>query len=123
VKVDLRVPGREIVASADHGEDVYVALRDAFDAAKRQLEETVRVRRGDVKAHDVPQHGEIVRLFAEDGVGFLRAPDGRELYFGRDNVAHPAFDELQVGTQVQFVEDMGAEGPQAKRVTAGKHNY
>jgi ribosomal subunit interface protein len=40
VKVDLRVPGREIVASRDHHEDVYVALRDAFDSARRQLDET-----------------------------------------------------------------------------------
>ena len=38
-KVDLRIPGREIVASHDHHEDVYVALRDAFDSARRQLEE------------------------------------------------------------------------------------
>ncbi len=38
VRIDLRVPGREIVASRDHDEDVYVALREAFDAARRQLE-------------------------------------------------------------------------------------
>ncbi len=38
VRVDLRIPGREIVASRDHHEDVYVALRDAFDSARRQLE-------------------------------------------------------------------------------------
>ena len=38
-KVDLRIPGREIVASHDHHEDVYVALRDAFDSARRQLEQ------------------------------------------------------------------------------------
>lgn len=41
VKVDLRIPGREIVASHDHHEDVYVALREAFDSARRQLEELV----------------------------------------------------------------------------------
>lgn len=39
VKIDLRVPGREIVATHDHDEDVFVALRDAFDSARRQLEE------------------------------------------------------------------------------------
>lgn len=38
VHVDLRVPGREIVASRDHHEDVYVALREAFESARRQLE-------------------------------------------------------------------------------------
>lgn len=39
VKVDVRVPGREIVATHDHDEDVYIALREAFDAARRQLDE------------------------------------------------------------------------------------
>ena len=45
VIVDVRVPGREIVANRAHHEDVYVALRDAFDAAKRQLDESVRPKR------------------------------------------------------------------------------
>ena len=51
VSIDMRVPGREIVASHDHDEDVYVALREAFHSARRQLEDTVRVMRGDVKVH------------------------------------------------------------------------
>ncbi|MBI4293070.1 MAG: ribosome-associated translation inhibitor RaiA [Betaproteobacteria bacterium] len=49
VNVDVRVPGREVVANRAHAEDVYVALRDAFDAAKRQLEEIARPKRGDGK--------------------------------------------------------------------------
>ena len=55
VKIELRVPGREIVATHDHDEDVYVALRDAFDSARRQLEETAREQRGEVKAHEPPR--------------------------------------------------------------------
>lgn len=46
VSVDVHVPGREIVANRTHHEDPYVALRDAFDAAKRQLDELVRPKRG-----------------------------------------------------------------------------
>ena len=38
VSLDVRVPGREIAVNNARDEDVYVALRDAFDAAKRQLE-------------------------------------------------------------------------------------
>lgn len=53
VRIDLRVPGHEIAVTREHDEDVYVALRDAFDAAKRQLEDAVREMRGDVKAHNV----------------------------------------------------------------------
>ncbi len=122
VRVDLRVPGKEIVANRDHHEDVYVALRDAFDAVKRQLEEVAREMRGDVKAHAVPQHGKVARLFADEGCGFIETADGRELYFSRENVVHPTFDQLTPGAEVQFIEEMAAEGPQAKRISVGKHH-
>jgi ribosomal subunit interface protein len=46
VIVDVRVPGREFVANHDHDEDVYVALREAFSAIRRQIDEHVRARRG-----------------------------------------------------------------------------
>jgi len=42
VRIDLGVPGSEIVVDRQQNEDVYVALRDAFDAAKRQLENYAR---------------------------------------------------------------------------------
>lgn len=56
VRVDLAVPNKHIIVSRDHHdkqahEDLYVALRDAFDATKRQLEEYVRINRGEVKNH------------------------------------------------------------------------
>jgi ribosome-associated translation inhibitor RaiA len=51
VKVDLKVPGGEIAVTHEHDEDVLVAVRDAFDAARRKLEDYVRVQRGDVKSH------------------------------------------------------------------------
>jgi cold shock CspA family protein len=121
VRIDLRVPGDEIVVNLDHAEDVHVAVRDAFDSARRQLEETIRERRGDVKEHAAPQHGTVARLFAADGCGFIRADDGHELYFSRENVVSPSFERLAPGTAVQFIEELAAEGPQAKRVSAGKH--
>ncbi len=52
VRIDIGVAGGEIVVNRDHAEDVYVALRDAFDAAKRQLEDYARKLRGDVKKHE-----------------------------------------------------------------------
>lgn len=51
VRIDLTVPGSEIVINRDQSEDIYVALRDAFDAAKRKLEDYGRRQRGDVKTH------------------------------------------------------------------------
>lgn len=56
VRIEIGVPGRELVATRDHDEDVYIALRDAFDAIKRQLEDYARQLRGDVKAHQ-PKRG------------------------------------------------------------------
>ncbi|MHB1332818.1 MAG: HPF/RaiA family ribosome-associated protein [Sulfuriferula sp.] len=52
VRIDLTVPGSEIVINRDQSEDVYVALRDAFDAANRKLEDYGRRQRGDVKTHE-----------------------------------------------------------------------
>ena len=47
----LHVPGDMIVVNREADEDVYVALRDAFDAAGRQIEDSIRRMRGDVKHH------------------------------------------------------------------------
>ena len=116
----MRVPGKEIVANRDHQKDVYVALRDAFASATRQIEEVAREMRSDVKAHSPVEHGKVARLMFEEGYGFIETPDGRELYFGRENVVHPTFDQLTPGAEVQFIEEIAAEGAQAKRVSAGK---
>jgi len=37
VRLDITMPGSEIVVNRDHHEDVYIALREAFRAARRQL--------------------------------------------------------------------------------------
>jgi cold shock CspA family protein len=100
---------------------VYVALRDAFNSAGRKLEEAARESRGGVKVHEIPQRGKVARLSREEGFGFIETADGRELYFSRDNVIHPAFEQLEEGASVQFIEELAGEGRQAKRVTVGKH--
>ena len=52
VRIDLTVPGAELVANHTLHEDVYVAIRDAFDAMARQLEDFAHKQRGDVKSHN-----------------------------------------------------------------------
>ena len=57
VSINLKVPDKEIVTNrspaVDHShEDIYVCIRDAFDAARRQLQDYARIRRGDVKHHE-----------------------------------------------------------------------
>jgi ribosome-associated translation inhibitor RaiA len=51
VRVDIHVPGREIVATNQRDEDAYVAIGAAFDVVLRQLEEQIQIQRGDVKLH------------------------------------------------------------------------
>ncbi|MEK7483328.1 MAG: HPF/RaiA family ribosome-associated protein [Planctomycetota bacterium] len=57
IKIIINVPGKEIVSSRSpdqhHAhEDINISIRDAFDAVKRQLEDYVRTRRGEVKRHE-----------------------------------------------------------------------
>ncbi len=118
VRLDLTVPGKEIVINRDHHEDVYVALRDAFDIAKRQLEDYARRQRGDVKTHEPEMRGQVARLLPEEGYGFITDLDERELYFSAANVVHPSFERLQEGMTVTYLEEAGGDGPQAKRVSA-----
>ena len=130
VRVDLKVPGREIVVGRDpaahHGhEDVYIALRDSFDASRRLLEDHIRERRGDVKVHAVPDHGRITRILPEQNCGFILSADGNEIYFHRNSVTNGGFDKLGVGDQVRFVaqHSESVEGPQASTVVPlGKHH-
>ncbi len=122
VDIDIRIPGHaEIVANHHSDEDIYVALRDAFASATRQLEEATREQRGDVKLHEAVLHGTVARLYADEGFGFIAADDGRELYFSRDNVVHPPFEHLEIGAAVQFIEAAGSDGAQAHRVSSRKH--
>ena len=65
VRIDIGVPGSEIVVNRDHAEDVYVALRDAFDAAKRQLEDYARKLHGNVKTHQPKRTNESGDMGAE----------------------------------------------------------
>jgi ribosomal subunit interface protein len=42
VRLDLTLPGRELAVTRVEHADVYIALRDAFDDMRRQLEDTMR---------------------------------------------------------------------------------
>jgi len=100
-----------------------VAIHEAFDAARRRLEDFSREQRGAVKAHEVPAHGVVAELLNVDGYGFIQSGEER-FYFNRASVLDDAFDDLTVGTPVAFVEEKGEEGPQASTVRVlGKHHY
>lgn len=145
VRIDLTVPGGELVINraprrlaaardvpleesprelvenhepskhAAH-EDVYVAVRDAFNAAGRKLQDHARRRRGKVKLHEGAAPARIMRLFPSDEYGFLETADGREIYFHKNSVLPPGFDNLEIGAEVSYAEEMGEKGPQASTV-------
>jgi cold shock CspA family protein len=119
VRIDLTLPGHELVVNRVQDEDVYVALRDAFDNMKRQLDEVVRKRRGQEKQHAPELRGEVVRLDSEAGTGFIRTADGDEYYFSRDNLAGTPFEHMREGSRVEFLPEAGKQGRQAKRVSLG----
>lgn len=119
VKVDIGVPGTELVvdrAPPPHreDEDVHVALREAFDAARRRLEDWVERHRHQGKGRDSGPIARVIRLF--DDYGFLQTPGGIDIYFHRNAVRNGGFDTLAVGTWVKYVEHAGNEGPQASSV-------
>lgn len=129
VRIDLTLPGEEIVVTREpsqhtESKDIHLALRDAFDSARRQLEDYVRRRRGAVKALETAPHARVSKLFPDEGYGFLETPDGREIYFHRDSVLRAGFGRLHVGTEVAYVEEEGKKGPQASTVrSVGRHHH
>lgn len=53
VKLDVRVPGEEVFTGEHQAhEEIQIAVREAFDAMQRRLEDYVRRRRGQVKHHE-----------------------------------------------------------------------
>lgn len=122
VSIDIRVPGGEVAVSNAHEmnhahEDLLVAIRDAFDAAERKLEDLVR--RMDpyrTKSHPPVGHGSVARMMIEEGYGFIETPDGREFYFDRDSLSAGTWESLNPGTEVRFTERDGERGSFATAV-------
>lgn len=130
VSIELTIPGAApiTIGRAHHDEheheDVYVAIRDAFAAARRHLQDRVRRLRGQVKLHEVPLHGRVVRKVGDDH-GFIETPDGLDVYFHANALTEGDFETLPIGSEVRFAmhEGEGIHGPQASTVhLIGKHH-
>ncbi len=139
VRIDLTVPGEEIVVAHEASlrataqetgaekitrldepdperKHVRVAIREAFDIARRRLQDYARRQRGMVKTAVRQARGRVSRLFPIDEYGYIEAVDGHEVYFQKSSVLRDAFERLTVGNAVSFVEEPGEKGPQASTV-------
>lgn len=122
-RVGLRVtvPTRELVVSRDPPEDhtkenLDAAVKDAFRAMRRQLEDHSRELRSEQKGGPQLKFGKIARIMSADRYGFIHTPDGREVYFHEDALVSADFDDLTAADEVRFVEAEGEKGPLAEQV-------
>jgi ribosomal subunit interface protein len=116
VNLEINVPGNKLTVNREPHEDIYTAVKEAFETAKRRLQEYAEQQRGEVKIHTEPPRARIRAIFHEAGYGFLATTDEREIYFHENSVLGGRFAELEVGMAVRFVEAMGEKGPQASTV-------
>lgn len=121
VRIDLTIPGKELVVRRDPAEhaphtDLYLAIENAFHEMRRQLQDYVRIRRGQEKYHDPLPRGKVMKLFPYEEYGFLEGVDKGEVYFHKNSVLNNAFGRLTVGSEIRFHEEMGEQGPQASTV-------
>lgn len=129
VRIDITVPHAELVInrtpSQNHAyEDVYVAIRDAFAAAKRRLERYAEKQRNETKVHEIPCHGRIISLFLDDGYGFIETTEGDEVYFHENSLLNCTLKDLEIGSEVRLVEHIGDKGLQASSVRLiGRHHH
>ncbi|MGZ3249369.1 MAG: HPF/RaiA family ribosome-associated protein [Croceibacterium sp.] len=129
VRIHLTLPeGRQVdvdrTPDADerHSQPVF-AIDDAFNRARRQLQDKVRRLQGAVKSHDGAPIATVTRLDPSGEFGFLEASDGEEIYFHHNALVNAHMNDLAVGTRVTFAEASGDKGPQASTVRLlGKHS-
>lgn len=124
VHIDLWVPGAHLAVTREPHRlrdryahpDVYAAMRDAFDAAERQLLDYKRQINGEVKLHEEFFHGQVAALMPERDHGFILTNTGGQLYFHRNSLMEGAFEDLAPGQAVHYVEGAGDTGPTAAKV-------
>jgi cold shock CspA family protein/ribosome-associated translation inhibitor RaiA len=116
VRIDLDLPGGEVVIRRQPRDTLLTAVQEAFKAAQRRVQDAARRTRGDVKLDRSAPRGVVTRLFPWEGYGFITDDGGRELYFDRQSVLAGGFDRLEEGMDVRFAEAVGEKGPQASTV-------
>lgn len=124
VHLEIGIPNHTVIVDkhdpeAGEHRDLPQAIHHAFDVARKRLQKTKELQRGDVKTHALPPHGRVTALqTAADGVryGFIEARDGEAIYFQESALVDIDYDALEIGDEVRYVQSGGTEGPQASTV-------
>ncbi len=121
VNLQIGVPDTELIVDREPGrnerhEDPAAAVRDAFKAGRRRVQDYARKRRGEMKMHEEAPTARVRTIDWGSGDGFLETFDGREIYFHANALLNCDLDDLEEGARVRFVEEQGIKGPQASTV-------
>lgn len=65
-------------------------------------------------------NGSIKRLFKDKGYGFIKAEDGRDIFFHRSSVDGAQFESLTEGQDVEFEVERSQKGSRDKGPRAAK---
>ena len=128
--INLMVPGPDLVVSRKphkakekyQNPDAYTAVRDAFQAAERQLKEYKQKQAGDTKRHEPLMQGQVAEMHPEEDYGYLLTAEGALLYFNRAAVINGDFDQYERGDVVHYVAGNGESGPSAVKVWRGSEH-
>lgn len=121
--LNLHMPGPDVsvsreVAQGSARDDLLLAVNRAFSAAEKHLKRRKKKMGAiEVKHHPPVLHGVISLIEPELGYGYVRADDGREVYFQRDGFTTDVWDDLKTGDRLRFREEQGEKGPFAVSVS------
>lgn len=122
VRIELDVLGTHLVIlkeSARQGKADLLnkVVQGAFNVAHRQLEDYVKKQREERrKIPEKRNMATVVKLFRDDGYGFVKTAEGREIFFNRKSVLYDEFDHLEIGSAVLYEEEEGEKGIQARKI-------
>src|SRR6185437_2342383 len=125
VHIVLSLPGGDLAVSREphHAKDrfanpdVHTSIREAFQAAERQLEAARPRRPQDIATPSGSALlGQVSQIVPDSDHGFILNNVGSQVYFHRDSVTSGDFASLKPGDSVHYVEEEGAAGPVATKV-------
>ena len=129
VRIEISVPGRNDIVVAhepDHlqrkfqAPDLRNAINEAFRIAERRLTQYKNQLQDRTAAggHEAANAylGQVAEITPAQDFGFLLTASGGLLYFHRNSLLSGDFDRMKVGTEVNYIEEVGDTGPIATKV-------